>query len=348
MTDDWGFETAAIHAGQEPDPATGAVDRPDLPDLDLRPGRRGRPAGRLGVLALRATRRGPRSRRASPTLEHGTTGSAFASGLAADRHAAARASCAPGDHVVIPHDAYGGTFRLVARVLERWGLAWTRARPHRPRRAGRRARRDADARGVVRDADQPAARHRRHRRGGRASPTRRARCSSSTTRSRRRTCSSPLDLGADVVVHSTTKYLGGHSDVVGGAIVVADHDARRRAALPPERDGRDRRAVRRLAGAPVAEDARACGWSATATTPRRVVDLLVGPPGGRRGPLPGPPRVARPRRRGAADAPARRHGELPRRWRGRRGRRHLRGDAAVHPGRVARWRGVAHRAPGGR
>ena len=79
----------------------------------------------------------------------------------------------------------------------------------------------------------------------------------------------PLTLGADVVVHSTTKYCGGHSDVVGGALVVRDLELAERLGLPPERDRRGRRAVRLLAGAARAEDAGACGWTGTATTPRR-------------------------------------------------------------------------------
>ena len=77
----------------------------------------------------------------------------------------------------------------------------------------------------------------------------------------------PLALGADVVVHSTTKYCGGHSDVVGGALVVADDGLGRGARLPPERHGRGGRAVRRLADPARPARPSAYGWTGTATTP---------------------------------------------------------------------------------
>ncbi len=120
-------------------------------------------------------------------LEEGTTALAFASGLAAE-DTLLRTVCRPGDHVVLGGDAYGGTFRLISRVLSEWGLEYT---PVRPRRPGRGARGDPadDAGRLVRDAEQPAAQHHRHRgdRGGRARG--RVRCSSSTTPSPRPTCS---------------------------------------------------------------------------------------------------------------------------------------------------------------
>ena len=77
----------------------------------------------------------------------------------------------------------------------------------------------------------------------------------------------PLTLGADVVVHSTTKYCGGHSDVVGGALVVRDLELAEQVDVPPERHRRGGRPVRRLARAARAQDARRCGWTGTATTP---------------------------------------------------------------------------------
>ncbi len=115
------------------------------------------------------------SRSANPTrtalegniaaLEEGERGFAFASGLAAE-HTLLKALCRPGDHVVVPDDAYGGTYRLFAKVEEPWGLAHTPAPVSDVDaiRAAIRPGRDEDR--VDGDADQPAAQHRRHR-GGR-------------------------------------------------------------------------------------------------------------------------------------------------------------------------------------
>src|SRR6185295_16116948 len=121
-----GFETLAIHAGQEPDPRTGAVVVPIYQTSTYAQDAVGAP--RLGY---------EYSRTANPTrdalqeclaaLEGGRRGLAFASGLAAE-DALLRTVCRPGDHVVIPDDAYGGTYRLFARVAEKWGLQWTAAR----------------------------------------------------------------------------------------------------------------------------------------------------------------------------------------------------------------------------
>ncbi|GAA3747456.1 cystathionine gamma-synthase [Plantactinospora mayteni] len=213
-----GFETLAIHAGQEPEPRTGAVVPPIYQTSTYAQDAVGAP--RLGY---------EYSRSANPTrdalqdclaaLEGGPVGLAFASGLAAE-DTLLRTVCRPGDHVVIPDDAYGGTFRLFARVAERWGLSWTAARisdvdsvraavrpgqtkviwvetPTNPLLgiadiAGLAAlASDVDALLVVDNTF--------------ASPY----------------LQQPIALGADVVVHSTTKYVGGHSDVVGGALVAA-------------------------------------------------------------------------------------------------------------------------------
>src|SRR5258708_38233583 len=123
-----GFETLAIHAGQDPEPVTGAVVPPIFATSTYRQD------------AVGAPRHGYEySRTANPTraaleqclaaLEGGERGLAFASGLAAE-DTLLRAVCGPGDHVVIPDDAYGGTYRLFARVAERWGLRWTAAPLH--------------------------------------------------------------------------------------------------------------------------------------------------------------------------------------------------------------------------
>src|SRR5215475_2863918 len=120
-----GFETLAIHAGQDPDPTTGAVVPPIYQVSTYK---------QDGVGGLRSGYEYSRSGNPTRTaleeclaaLEGGRRGLAFASGLAAE-DTLLRTVCSPGDHVVIPDDAYGGTYRLFARVLERWGLEHTTA-----------------------------------------------------------------------------------------------------------------------------------------------------------------------------------------------------------------------------
>src|SRR6476660_3799871 len=121
----YGFDTLAIHAGQEPDPRTGAVVPPIYQTSTYAQDAVGAP--RLGY---------EYSRSGNPTrdalqeclaaIEAGRRGLAFASGLAAE-DVLVRTVCRPGDHVVIPNDAYGGTYRLFARVAEPWGLTFTPA-----------------------------------------------------------------------------------------------------------------------------------------------------------------------------------------------------------------------------
>src|SRR5689334_24651231 len=120
-----GFDTLAIHAGQEPDPITGAVVPPIFQTSTYAQDAVGSP--RLGYEYSRTT---------NPTrdalqeclaaLEGGRKGLTFTSGLAAE-DTLLRTVCAPGGHVVIPDDAYGGTYRLFARVTQRWGLNFTPA-----------------------------------------------------------------------------------------------------------------------------------------------------------------------------------------------------------------------------
>jgi cystathionine gamma-synthase len=213
-----GFDTLAIHAGQEPDPHTGSVAVPIYQTSTYK---------QDGVGGLRGGYEYSRS--ANPTrtaleealaaLEGGSRGLAFASGLAAE-DAVLRALCRPGDHVILPGDAYGGTFRLVARVFANWGLEYT-AVPLGDLQAVAAAVRPntrvlwcetptnpllgiADIAGLAEIARRGAARLVVDNTF--ASPY----------------LQQPLALGADVVVHSTTKYLGGHSDVVGGALVTGD------------------------------------------------------------------------------------------------------------------------------
>jgi cystathionine gamma-synthase len=219
VPDDHGFETLAIHAGQDPDPTTGAVVPPIYQVSTYK---------QDGVGGLRSgyeySRSGNPTRAALEeclaALEGGRRGLAFASGLAAE-DTLLRTVCSPGDHVVIPDDAYGGTYRLFARVLERWGLEHTTAAVtdvEAVRAAIRPGRTkvvwvETPTNPLLGIADLTALAHAAHEAEALlvvdstfASPY----------------LQQPLAHGADVVVHSTTKYLGGHSDVVGGALVVGD------------------------------------------------------------------------------------------------------------------------------
>ena len=219
MTDFPGFSTRAIHAGQEPDSATGSVVPPIYATSTYIQDGVGNTRGGYEY-----------SRSANPTrtaleeclaaLEGGKHGFAFASGLAAE-DTLIRSIAGPGSHFVVPGDAYGGTFRLFAKVHQRWGVAADPAHL---------TDLDAVAAAIVPGetvavwietptnpllniADIAAIADLAHAAGAKvivdntfATPY----------------LQQPLALGADVVVHSTTKYCGGHSDVVGGALVVND------------------------------------------------------------------------------------------------------------------------------
>jgi cystathionine gamma-synthase len=212
-----GFETRAIHAGYEPDPTTGAVIPPIYATSTYK---------QDGVGGLRGGYEYSRS--ANPTrtalegalaaLEDGERGFAFASGLAAE-DTILRALTEPGDHCLIPDDAYGGTFRLFDKVARRWGLDFTPvavtdldavAAAVRPG-STRIVWLETPTNPVLNIGDIEALAVVAHDAGALlvvdntfASPY----------------LQQPLSLGADVVVHSTTKYVAGHSDVVGGAVVV--------------------------------------------------------------------------------------------------------------------------------
>ena len=225
MSSEYGFDTRAIHAGQEPDPTTGAVVVPIYAtstyaqqSVGVHSGyeysRLGNPTRSALEVALAA-------------VEGGTRGLAFASGLAAE-DTLLRAVCRPGDHAVVPHDAYGGTYRLFDRVHEPWGLTYSSA-PISDVAAMRAAIRsetsvvwlETPTNPLLGIADIAALAAVAHEAGALlvvdntfASPY----------------LQNPLALGADVVVHSTTKYIGGHSDVIGGALVVADPELGERLA----------------------------------------------------------------------------------------------------------------------
>lgn len=216
---DAGFETRAIHAGQEPDPQTGAVVPPVYQVSTY---------AQDGVGGLRGgyeySRSGNPTRTALEeclaSLEGGTRGLAFASGLAAE-DTLLRTVMAPGTHAIIGNDAYGGTYRIFARVAEPWGVEHTPV-DLTDLDAVRAAIRPGTTRVIWAETptnplltvvDIAALAQIAHEAGALlvvdntfASPY----------------LQQPLALGADVVVHSTTKYLGGHSDVIGGGLVVSD------------------------------------------------------------------------------------------------------------------------------
>jgi cystathionine gamma-synthase len=213
-----GFNTRAIHAGQEPDPATGAVIVPvHLTTTYKQDGVGGLRGGYEYSRSGNPTRTALQE--ALAALEQGTAGMAFASGLAAE-DTLLRTVCEPGSHVVLGGDAYGGTYRLISKVASRWGVEHTPADLNDVdalRAAIRPTTRvvwcETPTNPLLNIADIALVAEVAHEAGALlvvdntfASPY----------------LQQPLTLGADVVVHSTTKYLGGHSDVVGGALVVGD------------------------------------------------------------------------------------------------------------------------------
>lgn len=222
-----GFETLAIHAGQEPDAGTGSVVVPIYQTSTY---------AQDGVGGLRQgyeySRTGNPTRAALEeclaALESGTRGLAFASGMAAE-DTLMRAILSPGDHMIIPGDAYGGTFRLVSKVMERWGVQWD-AVDQSDAEAVRAAVRpntkvvwtETPTNPLLKITDIEKVAQITHEAGALL-------VVDNTFASSY--LQQPLTLGADVVVHSTTKYLGGHSDVIGGALVVSDPELGERLAF---------------------------------------------------------------------------------------------------------------------
>ncbi len=218
-TEKFGFETLAIHAGQDPDPLTGAVVPPIYQTSTYKQDGVGGTRGGYEY-----------SRTANPTrtaletclaaLENGSQAFAFASGMAAE-DCLVRALCRPGDRVLIPGDAYGGTFRLFDKVMQPWGMEHAPVRqtdlPAVAEAAAKQRPRliwtETPTNPLLSVVDIRALAAIAHGVGALlvvdntfASPY----------------LQRPLELGADFVVHSTTKYLGGHSDVIGGALVLKD------------------------------------------------------------------------------------------------------------------------------
>ena len=215
-----GFATRAIHAGYRPDPATGAVNTPIFASSTF---------AQDGVGGLRGgyeyARTGNPTRAALETalaaVEDGQFGRAFSSGMAAG-DCALRAVLRPGDHIVIPDDAYGGSFRLIDKVFGQSGVRHTAV-----------ALSDVDAVAAAVAAETKMI--------WVETPTNPllsiadiaaiadiGRAAGATVLVDNTFASpalqQPLKLGADVVLHSTTKYIGGHSDVIGGALITDDEE----------------------------------------------------------------------------------------------------------------------------
>ena len=213
-----GFSTDAIHVGQEPDPATGAVIVPIYQTSTYVQAELGKHKGYEYSRTGNPTRTALERNLAA--LEHGNYGFAFASGMAAIH--AVTSLLKAGDHVVAARNLYGGTFRLFECVLKEFGLSFSYADTRWPEEVERALQGktrllfiETPTNPVMEMTDIAAVAQLAHRRGILVAVD--------------NTFMSPyfqlpLDLSADMVVHSTTKYLNGHSDGVGGAVILRDPD----------------------------------------------------------------------------------------------------------------------------
>ena len=218
MADKWGFATRALHVGQGPDPATGAVVQPIHMATTFAQHGVGKHQG------FEYSRTGNPTRNALEeclaALEDAKHCLAFSSGLGAETTLLLLLN--PGDHVVYMEDVYGGTFRLFDKVLKRFGLTFSAVdasdidaveRSMTPQT--RMVWLESPTNPLLRIVDIDAVSEVAHSRGAMV-------CVDNTFATPY--LQQPLHLGADVVVHSSTKYIGGHSDVVGGALMTSDDD----------------------------------------------------------------------------------------------------------------------------
>ena len=218
LSDDARFDTICIHAGQEPDPATGAIITPIYQTSTYVQEALGKHKGYEYARTQNPTRAALEANLAA--IEGGTAGFAFASGMAATN--AVTTLLQAGDHVVVTDNTYGGTYRLFERVLRKYGLDFTYvdtsdidaiARAIRP--ATKMLFLETPTNPVLRLTDLAAACELAHARdvfvvvdNTFASPY----------------VQRPIAFGADIVVHSTTKFLNGHSDSVGGIVIAVRPD----------------------------------------------------------------------------------------------------------------------------
>jgi cystathionine beta-lyase/cystathionine gamma-synthase len=215
---DWGFSTRAVHIGQGPDPETGAVVQPiHMATTFAQQGvgkHKGFEYGRSG----NPTRQALEENLAA--LEGARHCLAFASGLGAET--TLMLLLGPADHVVYMEDVYGGTFRLFDKVLKRYGLTFSAvdasdldAVEKAMRETTRMVWLESPTNPLLRVVDIDAVSEIAHSHGAMV-------CVDNTFATP--FLQQPLHLGADVVVHSSTKYIGGHSDVVGGALMTNDDE----------------------------------------------------------------------------------------------------------------------------
>ena len=287
-----------------------------------------------------ATRPGPRWSRRWPASRAARHGHAFASGMAAS-DTMIRAALRPGDHLIIPDDAYGGTFRLVDKIGVPWGLTYSTV-PLGDLDAVRAALRpetrliwcETPTNPLLAIADIAGLAELAHGAGAKllvdntfASPY----------------LQQPLALGADVVLHSTTKYIGGHSDVIGGALITDDDELGEAFAFHVKSMGAiagpfDAWLTLRGVQDPGPADGSALRQCRGGRRSARRASQ------GRPGLLPGSAGTSGSSGRCRADAAVRRDGVVHRRRRPGGGAQGLRAHPAVHPRRVARRGGVADRA----
>ena len=216
------FSTRAIHAGQDPDPATGSVTVPVyLTSTYQQPG-----PGKEGKYVY--------SRTANPTrtaleeclasLEEGRGGLAFSSGLAAT--ATILLSLQKGDHVIAGDDIYGGTYRLFDQILRKYGFQFTYVNPEDPDNVAKAVRKNTRLIWIETPTN-PLMRIVDIRQISKISKQAQALLVVDNT-FMSPYLQNPIKHGADIVVHSTTKYLGGHSDLIGGASVTKDEGVQTR------------------------------------------------------------------------------------------------------------------------
>jgi cystathionine gamma-lyase len=221
-TESWGFATRALHIGQGPDPATGAVVQPIHLATTFAQHGVGKHKG------FEYSRSGNPTRAALEEclagLEGARHGLAFASGLGAETTLMLLFN--PGDHIVYMEDVYGGTYRLFDKVLKRYGLSFSAVdagdleaveRSITP--ATKLVWLESPTNPLLRVVDIDAVSEVAHSRGAVV-------CVDNTFATPY--LQQPLRLGADLVVHSSTKYIGGHSDVVGGAIMTNNDELEQR------------------------------------------------------------------------------------------------------------------------
>ncbi len=217
------FETKAIHAGQDPEPEFGSVNVPIYQTSTYAQEGVGKPKRYDYARAGNPTREALQTVLAA--LEGGAHGLSFASGLAAET-TLLLARLRPGDHLVLGDDVYGGTYRLLARVLADWGVAFDTA-DLTDADALRRAVRDETAVVWVETPTNPFLKVVDIEETARIAHDAGAWCVVDNTFASPY-LQRPLELGADAVIHSVTKYLGGHSDLIGGALVLNDAETAER------------------------------------------------------------------------------------------------------------------------